>query len=65
MKSRQISSATALVVGLVMAILGVSLPYHQQTGQTNGDFIIHTVLNCGGVLIALIAAFDMGRSSRK
>jgi hypothetical protein len=67
MKGLQISSGAALVIGIVMAIWGGRLPLHQNdlAAQTNGDFILHVVLTCGGVLIALIAAFGLGRSSRK
>ena len=66
MKRLQIPSAVALVIGVVMAIVGERLPLHQNdlANQTNGEFIIHVILTCGGVLIALIAAFGLGRSSR-
>jgi hypothetical protein len=50
-----------------VAIWGGKLPFHQNdmANRTNGEFIIYFVLTVGGVLIALIAAFGLGRSSRK
>jgi hypothetical protein len=67
MKRLQIPSAVALVVGLVMAIWGGTLPLHQKdmAQQTTGEFILYQALTIGGVLIALIAAFGLGRSSHK
>ena len=66
MKSLQIPSGIALVVGIVMAICGQRLALHQHdvANQTTGEFII-PVLTVGGVLIAIIAGFGLGRSSRK
>jgi hypothetical protein len=67
MKTLQIPSAVALVLGVMMAIWGGKLPLHQNdmANRTNGEFIIYFVLTVGGVLIALIAAFGLGRTSRK
>lgn len=67
MKNLQIPSAVALVGGLVMAIWGGTLPLHQRdiAQQTNEEFIVYVALTVGGVLIALIAAFGLGRSSHK
>jgi hypothetical protein len=67
MKRLQIPAAVALVIGIVMAIWGGRLPLHQHDmgQQTSGEFILYMALTCGGVLIALIAAFGLGRVSRK
>jgi hypothetical protein len=67
MKKLQIPSAAALVIGLVMVIWTGRLPLHQNdlATQTNVEFIIYNALSVGGVLIALIAAFGLGRSSHK
>ena len=66
MQKLQIPSVVALLVGLVMAILGQRLPLHQNAmEQTTGEYILYITLTVGGVLIALIAAFGMGRASRK
>jgi hypothetical protein len=67
MKNLKIPSAVALVLGIVMAIWGGRLPLHQNdvAQRTDGEFIIYMVLTVGGVVIALIAAFGLGRSSRK
>ena len=67
MKNIQISSSIALVIGLAMAIASTRLQLHQNdfAKQTTGEFIIHLALSVGGVLIALIGAFGLGRSSRK
>ena len=67
MKSLQIPSSIALVVGIVMAIWGGKLPLHQHdiANQTTGEFIVYLGLTAGGVMIALIAAFGLGRSSSK
>ena len=67
MKRLQIPSSVALVLGLVMAIWGGRLPLHQNdmANQTTGEWIIYMALTAGGVLIALFAAFGLGRSSRK
>jgi hypothetical protein len=67
MNNLRIPSAVALVIGIVMAIWGSRLPLHQNDSakRTDGEFIIYTALSAGGVLIALIAAFGLGRSSRK
>jgi drug/metabolite transporter (DMT)-like permease len=67
LKKLQIPSAVALVIGIVMAIWSGRLPLHQNdmANQTNGEFIIYNALSAGGVLIALIAAFGLGRSSHK
>jgi len=64
MKRLRIPSVVALVVGLVMFIVGSNLPLHHKyiTEQTTGEFIIDTVLIMGGLLIALIACFGLGRS---
>jgi hypothetical protein len=66
MKKLQIPSAVVLVVGLAMFIWGCNLPLHYKyiTEQTTGEFIIDKVLTMGGILIALIAAFGLGRSRR-
>lgn len=63
----QISSTIALIVGIVMAISSTRLSLHQGdvAHQSNGEFITQLTLSAGGVLIALIAAFGLGRSSRK
>jgi hypothetical protein len=63
----QIPSAVALILGIVMAILGGRLPLHQNdlANQTTGEWISYVALTGGGVLIALVAAFGLGRSSRK
>lgn len=67
MKNLQIPSSAALVIGIVMAICGTRLPLHQHDmlNQTTGEFIAYSALTAGGVLIALIAAFGLGRSSSK
>jgi hypothetical protein len=67
MKNLGIPSAVAFVLGIAMAIWGMRLPLHQNdmANQTDGEFILYGVLTFGGVLIALIAAFGLGRSSRK
>jgi hypothetical protein len=67
MKRLQIPNAVALVVGIVMAIWGGTLPLHQHdmAQQTAGEFVAYIVLAVGGVLIALTAAFGLGRSSGK
>jgi TRAP-type C4-dicarboxylate transport system permease small subunit len=67
MKRLQISNAVALVVGLVMAIWGGTLPLHQRdmASQTTGEFIAYIALTVGGVLIALTAFFGLVQSSRK
>jgi hypothetical protein len=67
MKKLQIPSAAALVIRLVMVIWTGRLPLHQNdlATQTNVEFIIYNALSVGGVLIALIAAFGLGRSSHK
>jgi hypothetical protein len=66
MKNIRIPSAFALVIGILMAILGQRLPLHQGNvaQQTDGEYVAQLVLTCGGVLIALIAAFALGRSTR-
>jgi hypothetical protein len=65
MKNLRIPSALALVLGIVMAIWGGRLPLHQNdlARQTDGEFIIYMALTAGGFLIAIIAAFGLGRSS--
>jgi hypothetical protein len=67
MKNLKIPSAIALVLGIAMVIWSDRLPLHQNNlaERTDGEFIIYTALSAGGVLIALIAAFGLGRSSRK
>jgi hypothetical protein len=67
MKNLQIPSGIMLVVGLVMFIWGWNLPLHYKyvTEQTTGEFIIDKVLTMGGMLIALIASFGLGQSSRR
>ena len=67
MNRSQISSAVALVVGIAMAIASTRLNLHQGdvAKQTTGEFITHVILSAGGVLIAIIAAFGLGRSLRK
>jgi len=67
MRKLQIPSAVALVIGIVMAIWGGRLPLHQHDmgQQTSGEFILDMALTGGGVLIALIAAFGLGRSVRR
>jgi hypothetical protein len=67
MKRFHIPSAVALLLGIVMAIGGGKLPLHQNdiANRTDGEFITYMVLTAGGVLIALIAAFGLGRSSRE
>jgi hypothetical protein len=67
MERLQIPSAAALVIGIVMAICAGKLPLHQHDmlNQTTGEFITYTALTVGGVLIAIIAAFGLGRSSSK
>jgi hypothetical protein len=66
MKNIRIPSAVALVLGIVMVIWGGRLHLHQNdlANRTDGEFIIYMGLTAGGVLIALIAAFGLGRSSR-
>jgi len=66
MKRLQIPSAVVLVMGLVMLIVGSNLQLHHKsiTEQTNGEFFIDKVLTMGGILIAIIASFGLGRSSR-
>ena len=60
-------SRVTLLVGIVMAIWGSRLPLNQQNldEQTTGEWVLSTALTVGGVLIALIAAFGLGRSSGK
>jgi hypothetical protein len=67
MKNLKIPSAVVLVLGMVMAILGGRLHLHQNdlAQRTTGEFIIYLSLTAGGALIALVAAFGLGRSSRK
>ena len=67
MNRLKIPSAVAVVVGLVMAVWGGRLPLHQNdmAQQTTGEFIVYVALTVGGVLIALIAAFGLGRWSHK
>jgi hypothetical protein len=67
MRRLQFPSALVIVVGLVMAMWGGTLPLHQHdmAQQTAGEFITYIALTVGGVLIALTAAFDLGRSSGK
>jgi hypothetical protein len=67
MRRLHIPSALVLVVGIVMAIWGGTLPLHQHdlAQQTAGEFVAYIALTVGGVLIALTAAFDLGRSSRQ
>ena len=67
MKNLQIPSAAALVIGIVLAICGGRLPLHQNDmlNQTTGEFVAYMALTAGGVLIALIAAFGLGKSSGK
>ena len=67
MKRFQIPSAAVLVVGLAMLIWGSNLPLHHKsiTEQTTGEFIIDKMLTTGGILLALIASFGLGRSSRR
>jgi hypothetical protein len=67
MKRLRIPNAVALVVGIVMAIWGGTLPLHQRdvASQTTGEFIAYVALTFGGVLIALTAFFGLVRSSRK
>ena len=67
MSKLQISSWLAIVIGIAMAIWGTNLTrqmHHKSlVDQTNGEFIVATALSMGGVLIALVAAFGVGRSS--
>jgi hypothetical protein len=67
MKNLQIPSGVALVIGIAMAICGGRLPLHQNDmlNQTTGEYIAYTALTVGGVLIAIIAAFGLGKSSGK
>jgi prolipoprotein diacylglyceryltransferase len=67
MKNFKIPSAVAIVLGIVMAIWGGKMQLHQNdlSQRTTGEFIIYVVLTVGGVLIALIGAFGLGRSSGK
>jgi hypothetical protein len=62
-----IPSAVVVVVGLVMFIWGSNLPLHHKylTEQTTGEFVIDKALTGGGILIALIASFGLGRCSRR
>ena len=66
MSKIRIPSVIAIVIGVVMAIWGRSFqkPIEQ---QTDGDFILSTglmVADGRGVLIAMIACFSLGRSSK-
>ena len=67
MNRSQISSVVALIIGIAMAIASTRLNLHQDdvAKQTTGEFIAHVTLSAGGVLIAIIAAFGLGWSSRK
>lgn len=67
MKNLQIPSGVVLAVGLVMLLWGSNLPLHHKyiTEQTIGEFIIDKVLTMGGILIALVASFGLGRSLRR
>jgi hypothetical protein len=67
MQRVQIPSTVALVIGIAMAIASTRLSLHQNdvAKQTTGEFIAYVTLSVGGVLIALIAAFGLGWSSRK
>jgi hypothetical protein len=67
MKNFKIPNVLALIVGIVMAIWSGTLPLHQNdlARQTTEEFVLYTALSAGGVLIALIAAFGLGRSSRR
>jgi hypothetical protein len=66
MKKIRIPSALALIIGILMAILGQRLPLHQGNvaQQTDGEYVAQLLLTCGGGLIALVAAFGLGRSTR-
>jgi hypothetical protein len=67
MKNLKVPSAVTIILGIVMAIWGSTLPLHQNdlAQRTTGEFIIYVVLTAGGVLLALIAAYGLGWSSRK
>jgi hypothetical protein len=67
MKRIHIPSTVVLILGITMAICGGKLPLHQSdiANRTDGEYVIYMVLTAGGVLIALIAAFGLGRSSRE
>ncbi len=63
----QISSAVALAIGIAMIIASGRLNLHQNdlVKQTTWEWMTYVALSAGGVLIAIIAAFGLGRSSRK
>ena len=63
----QISSAVALAIGIAMIIASGRLNLHQNdlVKQTTWEWMTYITLSAGGVLIAIIAAFGLGRSSRK
>ena len=67
MKNLKIPSVFALIIGIVMVIYGTRLELHQNdfAKQTDREYVIYMTLTAGGVLIALMAAFGLGRSSSK
>ena len=67
MKNRKIIDGIALAIGIAMFFCGARLSLHQHDlkNQTTGEFVTYVALLMGGFLIALIAAYELGRPSRK
>jgi hypothetical protein len=64
MRNIRIPSAIALIVGVVMASWGWSY-WKPITESSDADFILARGLLFGGVLIAMIACFALGRASKR
>jgi hypothetical protein len=64
MRNVRIPTGIAVLAGVVMAIWGsrIQKPMDQ---QTDGEFILSNGLMVGGMLIAMMACFTVGRSSKK
>ena len=67
MKNFRVPTWVVVAGGLGMLYCGNKLPLHQgdMDDQTLGEFILYGILNSGGILLVLIAAFGIGRSSGK